>query len=78
MIASIRRTSLNLDFELVDQAKRLLGTSGTTDTVHRALADVVRRERIRRMLETMDGIFREPPPDGYGDWNDWMEDQSSQ
>lgn len=45
---AIRRTSLNLNTELVEQARGVLGTAGTTDTVHRALEDVVLRERRRR------------------------------
>jgi len=32
-------------------AREVLGTKGTTDTVHRALAEVVRRERLRRLGE---------------------------
>ncbi|HEV8686556.1 MAG TPA: type II toxin-antitoxin system VapB family antitoxin [Gaiellaceae bacterium] len=43
----IRRTSLNLDTALVAEARKVLGTAGTTDTVHGALADVVNRERRR-------------------------------
>jgi Arc/MetJ family transcription regulator len=45
---SVRRTSLNLDTALVQQARAVLGTAGTTDTVHRALEQVVLRERRRR------------------------------
>lgn len=47
----IRRTSLNLDFDLVEQARKELGTNGTTDTVNRALEEVVRRAAIERLLE---------------------------
>lgn len=47
----IRRTSLNLDFELVEQAREVLHTSGTTDTVHRALEEVIRSEALRRLTE---------------------------
>jgi hypothetical protein len=25
------------------------------------------------MHEVMDDIFGEPPPDGFDDWNDWIE-----
>jgi Arc/MetJ family transcription regulator len=46
---AVRRTSLNLDFDLVEQARNALGTKGTTDTVHRALAEAVRRQRLRRL-----------------------------
>lgn len=47
----IRRTSLNLNFDLVEQAREVLHTSGTTDTVHRALEDVIRRDARRRLTE---------------------------
>jgi hypothetical protein len=47
----IKRTSLNLDLDLVGRARDVLGTNGTTDTVHRALEDVVRREKLRRLSE---------------------------
>jgi len=51
IIARVRRTSLNLDFELVEKARAELGTNGTTDTVHRALDEVVKRAAITRLLE---------------------------
>lgn len=47
----VRRTSLNLDLELVGKAREVLGSNGTTDTVHKALEDVVRREKLRRLSE---------------------------
>jgi Arc/MetJ family transcription regulator len=47
----VKRTSLNLDLELVATAREILGSNGTTDTVHRALEDVVRREKLRRLAE---------------------------
>lgn len=49
--AMIRRTSLNLDFALVDEAKAVLGTTETTETIHRALADAVRHARLRRLVQ---------------------------
>lgn len=45
----VKRTSLNLDLDLVGQAREALGSKGTTDTIHRALEDVVRREKLRRL-----------------------------
>jgi Arc/MetJ family transcription regulator len=39
---------MNLDTELVAEARDVLGTSGTTDTVHRALSEVVLRQRRKR------------------------------
>ncbi|MGH3113149.1 MAG: hypothetical protein ACRDOP_06755 [Gaiellaceae bacterium] len=47
----VKRTSPDLELDLVAAAREVLGTSGTTDTVHRALADVVRRERLRNFGE---------------------------
>ena len=47
----IRRTSINLDLELVDRAREVLGTKTTTDTVHTALRETVRRELLERLLE---------------------------
>lgn len=45
----VKRTSLNLDLDLVGKAREVLGSNGTTDTVHRALEEVVRREKLRRL-----------------------------
>jgi Arc/MetJ family transcription regulator len=47
----VKRTSMNLDFELVEQARTVLGTNGTTETVHRALAEVVRQQRLRELAD---------------------------
>ena len=48
---TVRRTSLNLDFGLVEEARSALGTKGTTETVHAALREIVLRDRRRRLLE---------------------------
>jgi len=45
----IKRTSLNLDLELVSEARTVLHTRATTETVHEALREVVRRDRRRRL-----------------------------
>ena len=45
----VKRTSLNLDLDLVGKAREVLGSNGTTDTVHRALEEVVRREKLHRL-----------------------------
>jgi len=56
----VKRTSLNLELDLVDQARRVLGTQGTTETVHRALEEVVRQERLRALAnETFDDLTPE-------------------
>ena len=48
--AMIKRTSLNLDFDLLNEAKEILRTEETTETIHRALEDVVRQARLRRLV----------------------------
>ena len=51
MHTMVKRTSLNLDHELVGQAREILGSNGTTDTVHRALEEIVRQEKLRWLAE---------------------------
>jgi Arc/MetJ family transcription regulator len=40
---------MNLDFELVEEASRVLGTARTTDTVHAAMRDVIQRAKRGRL-----------------------------
>jgi Arc/MetJ family transcription regulator len=47
----VKRTSLNLELDLVAEAREILNTKGTTETIHRALEDVVRREKLRRLAD---------------------------
>jgi Arc/MetJ family transcription regulator len=47
----IKRTSLNLRLDLVAEAREILGTNGTTDTVNRALEEIVRQAAFRRLAE---------------------------
>jgi Arc/MetJ family transcription regulator len=47
----VRRTTINLDTELVAEAREVLKTRNTTDTVHDALRDVVRRKRLESLAE---------------------------
>lgn len=47
----VKRTSLNLQLELVARAREILGTSGTTDTIHVALREIVRREQLKRLVD---------------------------
>lgn len=46
-----KHTTIDLDTELVRQAADILGTARTTDTVHAALAEVVRRRRRMELLD---------------------------
>lgn len=64
----IKRTSLNLDLDLVAQARDVLDTRTTTETVHRALDEVLRQDALKRLLDgrtevTLDEITRL-----RGDW----------
>jgi Arc/MetJ family transcription regulator len=45
----VKRTNINLDMELVEEAAHELGTRRTTDTVHEALRDVIARARRGRL-----------------------------
>jgi Arc/MetJ family transcription regulator len=76
----VRRTTINLDADLVAEAREILKTKNTTDTVHAALRDVVRRERLQRLTEweledlTLEGIkeMRRPRAETrpWGRWRD--------
>jgi Arc/MetJ family transcription regulator len=46
-----RHTTIDLDRTLVDEARKVLGTSTTTDTIHAALAEVVRGRKRLGMLD---------------------------
>jgi len=47
----IKRTSLNLDLDRVAQARKVLRTRTTTETVHRALDEVIRQEALKRLSD---------------------------
>ena len=44
-----KRTNIILEMDLVHDAAAVLGTSGTTATVHAALHDAIRRTRLDRL-----------------------------
>jgi Arc/MetJ family transcription regulator len=46
-----KHTTIDLDAELVGEARQVLGTTTTTDTIHAALAEVVRARRRMAILE---------------------------
>ena len=48
-----RKTSFEVDFDKVEQAKTLLGTTTLTDTVDAALAEVIRLHDRRRLVEML-------------------------
>jgi Arc/MetJ family transcription regulator len=45
-----KHTTIDLDSELFAEARRVLGTTTTTETIQAALADVVRRHRRMEIL----------------------------
>ena len=47
----IKKTSFNLDRSLVARASNVLGTRTMTETIRRALDEVVRRQELRRLAE---------------------------
>jgi Arc/MetJ family transcription regulator len=46
-----RRTTIDVDDDLLAHAQDALGTSGLKDTVDAAFCEVIRRERRRRLAE---------------------------
>jgi len=55
----MHKTALRLDEDLLAQARALLGTQTTTETIHAALTEIVARrsrERLFERLRNQDGI----------------------
>lgn len=50
-IDCVRRTTLDIDEDMLGKAREILGTRGVKDTVDEALREVVRREAGRRLME---------------------------
>jgi Arc/MetJ family transcription regulator len=64
MLGAMRRTSLEVDEQLVARAAAILGTRGLRATVQRALEEVVAgeaRRRFARRLTSMDGLDLDDP-----------------
>lgn len=73
---TLKRTTMNVDTELVARAGEILGTRGTTQTVHQALEAVVRRDALRSLagrrfagmdLRTLEDLRRGRLPQDGGD-----------
>ena len=62
-----KRTSLNLDMSLVDEAREVLGARGTTETVNKALAEVVRQDKLRRLTERVFDVDNDEIEAAWGD-----------
>jgi Arc/MetJ family transcription regulator len=66
-----RKTALMIDDELVAQAKRILGTKTTTETLAEALREVIRIEGRARGLERLrrrEGLDLADPDVMRGAW----------
>ncbi|HEY2141040.1 MAG TPA: type II toxin-antitoxin system VapB family antitoxin [Solirubrobacteraceae bacterium] len=50
-INDVRRTTLDIDEDMLAKARELLGTSGIKDTVDEALREVVRMEAGKRLIK---------------------------
>jgi Arc/MetJ family transcription regulator len=48
---SVRRTTLEIDEDMLSQAREILGTKGVKDTVDEALREIVRREAGKRLIK---------------------------
>ncbi len=46
-----RHTTIDIDMDLVHEAGLALGTTRMTETVHAALAEIVRRRRLLGLLD---------------------------
>ncbi|MEO5841767.1 MAG: hypothetical protein ABIQ73_07855 [Acidimicrobiales bacterium] len=53
MKTSRRKTSFEVDFDKVERAKQLLGTTTLTDTVDAALDEVIALEQRRQLVELL-------------------------
>ena len=51
-----RHTTIDIDMDLVHEAGLVLGTTRMTETVHAALAEIVRRRRLLALLELRPAI----------------------
>jgi len=51
-----RHTTIDIDMDLVHEAGLVLGTTRMTETVHAALAEVVRRRRLLTLLDLQPSI----------------------
>jgi Arc/MetJ family transcription regulator len=56
---AVRKTTLTINDEVVEQAREILGTAGIKDTIDAALNEVIREELSRRHAERLKELFRD-------------------
>ncbi len=49
----MRRTTLDIDEDMLARARGILGTTGVKDTVNEALLEVVRREAGKKLIKRL-------------------------
>jgi Arc/MetJ family transcription regulator len=49
----MRRTTLDIDEDMLTRARDILGTTGVKDTVNEALLEVVRREAGKKLIKRL-------------------------
>jgi Arc/MetJ family transcription regulator len=54
-----KHTTIDLDSDLVGEARQVLGTRTTTDTIHAALAEVIRGRRRMAILDLQPALTLE-------------------
>lgn len=47
----VKRMTFNADADLLERAQQVLGTNTATDTINRALAEVVRRHDLASLVD---------------------------
>jgi Arc/MetJ family transcription regulator len=70
----LKKTALMVDHELVAQAKEILGTSTTTETLAEALREVIRvqgRARHFERLRRREGLDFDDPEVADGAWREF-------
>jgi len=53
LVAMVRRTSIEIDVALMEQAQRILGTVGVRDTVEAAWRELLRREQLGQLADDL-------------------------
>lgn len=47
----LHRTTVDIEIEAFEEARRLLGTTGYRDTVNKAMSELVRLHKLRRLAD---------------------------
>ncbi len=68
-----RRTTIEIDDELLSRARKVLGTKGLKDTIEAALDEVVKAELRRQLVDRItrpDGLDRDALLEARRTWQD--------